>query len=139
MATGQLASTALTEAYLDRIRAVDLKVHAVLFLDPTARRQAEVSGRRRREHRLLGPLDGIPVLLKDNIDTRTMPTTAGSRALLGANPGQDATLVRRLRAAGELRVRPRPLPGDPGSAGRRTIRMCWPGIRAGLRQVPPSR
>jgi amidase len=81
---------------------VDPKIHSVLFLDPTALSQARASDQRRRAGRLLSALDGIPVLLKDNIDTRDLPTTAGSRALLAANPRQDAPLVRQLRAAGAV-------------------------------------
>ncbi|HEX9338960.1 MAG TPA: amidase [Pseudonocardiaceae bacterium] len=99
---GSLTSVALTEAYLDRIRTVDPKLRSVLFVDPNALVQAAVSDRRRAEGGTLGPLDGIPVLLKDNIDTHDLPTTAGSRALLVAPAWSDAWLVRRLRAAGAV-------------------------------------
>ncbi|HEX3590744.1 MAG TPA: amidase [Pseudonocardiaceae bacterium] len=99
---GELTSVDLTAAYLDRIRTVDPLLRSVLFVDPTALLQAADSDRRRAAGETLGPLDGIPVLLKDNIDTRDMPTTAGSRALLVAPPLQDAFLVRRLRAAGAV-------------------------------------
>jgi amidase len=77
-------------------------VNSILFLDPTALDQARASDRRRRDGRTLGPIDGIPVLLKDNIDTHDLPTTAGSRALLAANASTDAPLVRRLREAGAV-------------------------------------
>lgn len=102
MADGALTSVRLTEAYLERIRELEPKVSSIVFLDPTALAQAEASDERRRSGRALGPLDGIPLLLKDNIDTHDMPTTAGSRALLGVNPQQDAPLVRRLREAGAV-------------------------------------
>jgi len=102
MATGRLTSVQLTEAYLDRIHAVDPKIHSVLFLDPTALSQARASDRRHRSGNVRSALDGIPVLLKDNIDTRNLPTTAGSRALLAANPVKDATLVSELREAGAV-------------------------------------
>jgi amidase len=102
MSHGSLTSVQLTEAYLDRIKAVDPKIHSVLFIDPTALSQAHASDLRRRSGHLRGPLDGIPVLLKDNIDTKNLPTTAGSRALLAANPKQDAPLVTNLRAAGAI-------------------------------------
>lgn len=102
MATGSLTSVRLTDAYLDRIHAIDPKIHSVLFLDPTALNQARASDQRHRSGHVLSALDGIPVLLKDNIDTRNLPTTAGSRALLAANPKQDATLVRELREAGAV-------------------------------------
>lgn len=102
MADGALTSVRLTEAYLERIRELEPKVSSIVFLDPTAPAQAEASDERRRTGRVLGPLDGIPLLLKDNIDTHDMPTTAGSRALLGVNPQQDAPLARRLRDAGAV-------------------------------------
>ncbi|KAB7839594.1 amidase [Streptomyces mobaraensis] len=102
MADGTLTSSALTRAYLRRIAAVDPKVNAVLRTDPTALRQAAASDARHRRGTARGPLDGIPVLLKDNIDTRDLPTTAGSAALTGKPPRADAPLVTRLRAAGAV-------------------------------------
>ncbi|WP_031464387.1 amidase [Sciscionella sp. SE31] len=102
MAHGSLTSTALTAAYLERIRTVDPKVHAVLRLDPTAMTQAAASDARHRAGTAIGPLDGIPVLVKDNVDTRDLPTTAGSLALSGQPPAKDAVLMARLRAAGAV-------------------------------------
>lgn len=99
---GSLTSSALTRAYLKRIEAVDPKINAVLRTDPSALRQAAASDARHRSGAIRGPLDGIPVLLKDNIDTRDMPTTAGSLALAGKPPGGDAVLVTRLRKAGAV-------------------------------------
>jgi amidase len=100
--SGALTSVELTEAYLERIRTVDPLLRAVLFVDPSALLQAAASDRRRQAGGSLGPMDGIPVLLKDNVDTSDLPTTAGSRALLVAPPRSDAHLVRRLRAAGAV-------------------------------------
>ena len=97
---GTLTAVALAEAYLDRIRTIDPMLRSVLFVDPSALVQAAASDRRRAAGQTRGPLDGIPVLLKDNIDTADLPTTAGSRALLVAPASRDAALVRRLRAAG---------------------------------------
>ncbi|MEU2363920.1 amidase [Streptomyces noursei] len=102
MAHGSLTSSALTAAYLRRIEAIDPTLHAVLRLDPTALRQAAASDVRHRRGDVRGPLDGIPVLLKDNVDTRGLPTTAGSLALAGSPPHRDAALVTRLRAAGAV-------------------------------------
>ncbi|HTI23321.1 MAG TPA: amidase family protein [Kutzneria sp.] len=102
MAAGTLTAVELTEAYLARIQELEPKVNSILFLDPSAVAQARASDERRRDGGQLGPMDGIPVLLKDNIDTHDLPTTAGSRALLPANAVADAPLVRRLRAAGAV-------------------------------------
>ncbi len=102
MADGSLTSSALTAAYLWRIRTIDPKINAVLRTDPTALRQAAASDARHRHGRSRGPLDGIPVLLKDNVNTRDMPTTAGSPALAGSPPDTDAVLVTRLRDAGAV-------------------------------------
>ncbi|HVV21464.1 MAG TPA: amidase [Pseudonocardiaceae bacterium] len=100
--SGELTSVDLTAAYLERIRTVDPMLRSVLFVDPSALVQAAASDRRRRAGAALGPLDGIPVLLKDNIDTADLPTTVGSRAMLVPPPRVDAHLVRRLRAAGAV-------------------------------------
>ncbi|WP_217140051.1 amidase [Streptomyces sp. AC627_RSS907] len=102
MKRGSLTSSALTRAYLRRIEAVDPKINAVLHTSPTALRQAAASDVRHRTGKVLSPLDGIPVLLKDNVNTRDMPTTAGSLALTGSPPATDAALVGRLRAAGAV-------------------------------------
>lgn len=102
MARGRLSATELTLLYLQRIRTVDPKVNAVLKVNPAALLQAAQSDVRRYRHQLRGPLDGIPVLLKDNIDTANLQTTAGSRALLRPAPDKDAVLVQKLRAAGAV-------------------------------------
>jgi amidase len=102
MDSGRLTAVALTEAYLRRIDDYDGRLRSVLAVNRSARAQAAASDRRRQAGALRGPLDGIPVLLKDNIDTASMPTTAGSRAMVTAAAPKDATLVRRLRAAGAV-------------------------------------
>ncbi|MGV9910103.1 amidase [Streptomyces tendae] len=102
MDRGSLSSLRLTLAYLRRIKAVDPRINAVLRTSPTALRQAAASDLRHRLGKSRGPLDGIPVLLKDNVNTRDMPTTAGSLALAGKAPDSDADLVGKLRAAGAV-------------------------------------
>ncbi|GAA2070201.1 amidase family protein [Streptomyces albiaxialis] len=102
MAKGRLTPSALTHAYLRRIKDVDPKIKAVLRTNPQALRQAAESDARHRRGEIRGPLDGIPVLLKDNVDTRGMPTTAGSLALAGSPPDADAKLVTRLKDAGAV-------------------------------------
>ncbi|WP_258951294.1 amidase family protein [Lentzea californiensis] len=101
MADGTLTSAELTRAYLCRIALVDGLVRSVLAVDPTALRQAEESDLRRACGQSRGLMDGIPVLLKDNIDTAGLATTAGSRAL-HVPPREDAGLVAHLRAAGAV-------------------------------------
>jgi amidase len=102
MDRGQLSSVQLTQAYLGRIHLIDPKIHAVIATNPRAIVDAAASDLRRHNGARRGPLDGIPVLLKDNIDTRDLPTTAGSRALAGQRPARDADVVTRLRAAGAV-------------------------------------
>ncbi|MFI9811481.1 amidase family protein [Saccharothrix variisporea] len=98
---GRLTSVELTRAYLERVETVDRLIGSVLAVHPDALRQAAESDRRRALGRSRGPLDGIPVLLKDNIDTAGLATTAGSRALC-VPPSTDARLVTRLYAAGAV-------------------------------------
>jgi amidase len=102
MASGRLTSVALTRFYLDRIQRIDRKLlHSVLAVAPDALDQARASDARRRGGTLRGPLDGIPVLLKDNIDTARQPTTAGSLALAKARP-DDAFITDRLQDGGAV-------------------------------------
>ncbi|MGY1809412.1 amidase [Blastococcus sp. SYSU D00669] len=101
MAAGDLTAVELTETYLARIEALDDDLGAVLHVNEEAVAEAEESDRVRAGSGPRSPLEGIPVLLKDNIDTADLPTTAGSRALLGSEP-DDATITRRLREAGAV-------------------------------------
>ncbi|HEX6247387.1 MAG TPA: Asp-tRNA(Asn)/Glu-tRNA(Gln) amidotransferase subunit GatA [Nocardioidaceae bacterium] len=101
LVTGETTSVELTEAHLDRIAAVDGDVHAFLHVDHEgALEQARAADERRASGRPAGPLDGIPVAVKDVLTTKGLPTTCGSRILEGWVPPYDATLVTRLRAAG---------------------------------------
>ncbi|WP_424923357.1 amidase [Actinocrispum wychmicini] len=102
MDQGRLSSVRLTAAYLARIARVDGKIHSVIALNSRALADAAASDARRRHGRTLGQLDGIPVLLKDNVDTHRMPATAGSRALAATPPTNDATLVTRLERGGAV-------------------------------------
>jgi len=105
MRDGTLSSHALTEAYLERIAAIDdagPRLNAVIELNPDALGEADALDAERRAGRLRGPLHGIPVLLKDNIDATPMANSAGSLALAGHHPRHDAFLVQRLRAAGAV-------------------------------------
>jgi amidase len=101
MASGALSSAALTGFYLQRIDRLNPALHAVVTVNLDAQAEAAASDAARAAHGPRGPLDGIPVLVKDNIQAKGMPTTAGSPALLSAEPG-DAFLVSRLRRAGAV-------------------------------------
>ncbi|HZW19563.1 MAG TPA: amidase [Luteimonas sp.] len=105
MADGTLDSHALTRAYLDRIAAIDdagPRLNAVIELNPRALEEADARDAERKAGNVRGPLHGIPVLLKDNIDATPMVNSAGSLALAGHRPKDDAFLVRRLREAGAV-------------------------------------
>ncbi|SDA34804.1 amidase [Sphingomonas sp. NFR15] len=106
LAAGKATSQGLTRAYLARIAAMDRKgpaLHAVIALNPDALAAARASDARRRAGHPLGPLDGIPVLIKDNIETADpIATTAGSLALKDNVTRRDAPVVARLRAGGAV-------------------------------------
>ena len=104
MKSGKLTSRRLTEMYLERIKEVDTKTHSVLELNPDALTIADQMDKERKKGKVRGPLHGIPVLIKDNIETADkMHTTAGSLALLDApTPKQDAAIAAKLRKAGAV-------------------------------------
>jgi amidase len=106
MARGRLTSRELVDKYIDRIEKIDQrgpKLNSVIEINPDAEKIARDLDRERRAGHVRGPLHGIPILLKDNVDTadRTQ-TAAGSRALVGDPPSQDATVAARLREAGAV-------------------------------------
>lgn len=106
MAAGSLSSEELTRYYLERIAALDqgkLGVNAVIELNPDALALARKADALRRQGKVLGPLHGIPVLLKDNIGTGDkMQTSAGSLGLVGTPASTDATVTANLRAGGAV-------------------------------------
>ena len=100
---GVISSEELVDACLARIREVDDGVQAWTFLDPEhARRQARAADEWRRDGGPIGPLHGVPVGIKDIIDTADMPTENGSALHAGREPARDATVVTLLRAAGAV-------------------------------------
>jgi amidase len=106
MASGKLTSAQLTMEYLTRITLLDQKgpgVNSVIQVNPDALTEAKNADMLRRQGKVLGPLHGIPVLLKDNIDTGDqMQTSAGSFALVGQPAVQDSTVAANLRAGGAV-------------------------------------
>jgi amidase len=106
MASGKLTSVALTRYYTTRILELDKEgpgVNSVIELNPDALAMARAADKAREKGKLLGPLHGIPVLLKDNIDTGDrMQTSAGSFALVGTPAPKDSTVAANLRAGGAV-------------------------------------
>jgi amidase len=103
LASGALTAAALTAFYQDRIERLNPDLRAVISVSPVAARQAARSDARRQAGQVLGPLDGIPVLIKDNVAVAGEPATAGSPALAGADGG-DAFCLAGLRAAGAVLI-----------------------------------
>lgn len=102
LAGGRTTSVEITRAYIDRIEALDGDLHSVILVAPDALEQAAAADARREAGQALGPLDGVPILLKDNVDAVGMPTTAGSFALEANLPERDSEVTRRLRSAGAV-------------------------------------
>ncbi len=106
MKSGRFTARALAEKYLARIDEIDKHgpaVNAIIELNPDALSIADALDQERKTKGPRGPLHGIPVLIKDNIDTADrMMTTAGSLALLGSRPPKDSFVAQRLRAAGAV-------------------------------------
>lgn len=105
LAKGRITSVQLVQAYLDRIESFDragIAVNSVRHVNERALEEAAALDAERDATGARGPLHGIPVLLKDNVGTNDMPTTAGSIALALNIPPEDATITSRLRSAGAI-------------------------------------
>lgn len=103
MGAGKLSAKELTKAYLERIKDIDPKLNSVLETNPDAVKIAEELDKQRKMGRVHSPMHGIPVLIKDNIDTGDkMLTTAGSLALMDNHAKQDAFIAAQLRKAGAI-------------------------------------
>ncbi len=99
---GRLTSRQLVETYLARIDAFDDSLNAFIVLNPDALAEADRLDQEYRETRQMRPLHGIPIVVKDNYDTAGLQTTAGSAALEGSVPPDDAYQVRKLKEAGAI-------------------------------------
>lgn len=105
MQSGELTAVELVEKYLERIEELDRKgpkLRSIIETNPDAFAIALRLDQERAAGNVRGPLHGIPIVLKDNIDTTDMMTTAGSLALVGPHPPFDATVTRKLREAGAI-------------------------------------
>src|SRR6185312_5343429 len=106
MKSGKFTAQSLVRKYLQRISDVDSsgpKINSVIEINPEAAAIAEALDGERKQGRVRSPLHGIPILIKDNIDTADrMMTTAGSLALEGSHATRDSYVAERLRAAGAV-------------------------------------
>jgi amidase len=127
----RVTSRELVEQYLIRIAQYEDKLHAALTVNPRALAEAEALDRERARGKVRGPLHGIPIALKDNIQTTNLPTTGGALAFDGFVPPYEATLTRNLREAGAVIIAktgmtelanwvagaPTPMPGSYNALG----------------------
>ena len=131
LAQGRVTSHELVVQYLTRIGMYEEKLHAAITVNPHALQDADRSDRLRAEGHVRGPLEGIPIALKDNILTTEMPTSGGALAFDGYTPPYEATLVKHLERAGAIIIAktgmselanwvagfPTPMPGDYNAVG----------------------
>src|SRR6059036_3938671 len=131
MEEGRVTSHELVRQYLTRIAMYEDKLHAAITVNPRALEEADARDRDRASGRMLGPLHGIPIALKDNIHTTDMPTTGGALAFEGYVPPYEATLTKNLRDAGAIIIAktgltelanwvaggPTPMPGNYNAIG----------------------
>ncbi len=131
MEKGRATSRELVVQSLGRIATYDKLLDAVMTVNPHALEEAEARDRERREGRIRGPLHGIPIALKDNIQTTDMPTTGGALAFAGMIPPYEATVTKNLQDAGAIIIAktvmtelanwvagpPMPMPGNYSALG----------------------
>jgi amidase len=138
MASGKFTALSLTEKHLARIEEIDCRgpaVNSVIELNPEALPIAQALDNERKKKGERGPLHGIPVLIKDNIDTADrMQTTAGSLALLGSHPARDSFVAQKLREAGAVILGKTNLSEWANTRSSRSI-SGWSG-RGGLTKNP---
>ena len=149
MSEGRTTSRELVRSYLTRIGTYDHLLHAVLAVNPKALEEAALRDRERAGGHVRGPLHGIPVALKDNIQTTMMPTTGGALAFERFVPPYEATLVANLRAAGAVIIAktgmtelanwvagdPTPMPTNYNAIGRLRFQSVRSAPRSARRHV----
>jgi len=119
-ASNKVTAVQVTQAYLARIAAYDKQgpnINAVILLNPNALADAKALDAERKAGKVRGPLHGVPIVLKDNVDTFDMQTTAGSQLLKGSIPSKDAFIAKKLRDAGAIIVAKVNLSEFAGSGG----------------------
>jgi amidase len=99
---GKTTSHELVQQYLIRIATYEDKLHAAITINPNALKEADERDRERAAGKVRGPLHGIPIAIKDNIQTTDMPTTGGALAFAGYHPPYEATVTKNLRDAGAI-------------------------------------
>jgi amidase len=138
MESGELTARRIAELYTERISAVDKNspyINSVIEINPDALEIADTLDAERKAGKVRGPLHGIPILIKDNIDTADkMQTTAGSLALEGHIAGKDAFIVKQLRKAGALILGKTNLSEWANFRGKRSV-SGW-SSRGGLTRNP---
>jgi amidase len=102
VANGSMSSEAVVAGYLARIEALDSKTQSIIALNPNALEEARQLDAEAKQGKLRGPLHGVPVLAKDNIETRELPATAGSLALANNDTKRDAPIIAGLREQGAI-------------------------------------
>jgi amidase len=100
--SGRTTSHQIVQQYLTRIATYEDLLHAAITVNPRALEEADALDRERAQGHVRGPLHGIPIALKDNIQTTDMPTTGGALAFVGMVPPYEATITKNLRAAGAI-------------------------------------
>jgi amidase len=100
----RVTSRDLVQQYLTRIALYEDRLNAIIYVNPRALEEADERDRERAAGRIRSPLHGIPIALKDNIQTRDMPTTGGALAFAGLMPPYDATVAKNLRDAGAITI-----------------------------------
>ena len=129
MEAGQLTAEQLVQAYVDRIEAYDKQgpsINSIITLNPRALDRAKELDDKLAQTGFIGPLHGIPVIVKDNYDTSDLPTTNGTLALKNSVPPDDAYQVRKLREAGAIVLAKSNL-AEFASSGAFTVSSVLPG------------
>src|SRR5712692_10735354 len=100
--SGRVTSRDLVQQYLARIATYEDKINAAITVNPNALKEADERDRERKTGKVRGPLHGIPIAIKDNIQTTDMPTTGGALAFDGLVPPYEATVTKNLRDGGAI-------------------------------------